>query len=81
MQAGVLKDIVLDFLIGSLALGGRHVHVVQVEADTDVVVRALLGQRNDRLEAAATPTVNRDFTCDATTWGTAFGGTGNYQPE
>ncbi len=49
MQAGVLKDIVLDFLIGSLALGGRHVHVVQVDADTDLVVRALLGQRNYRL--------------------------------
>ncbi len=49
VQAGVVKDVVLDLLIGSLALGGRYVHVIQVDTDADIVVRALLGQRNDRL--------------------------------
>ena len=49
MQSRVLNDVILDLLIGSLALRGRHVHVVQVDADADVVVWALLGQRNIRL--------------------------------
>ncbi len=30
--------------------------------------------------AAIDERVNRDFTCDATTWGTALGTTGNYEP-
>ena len=49
-QPRVHQHPVLDFLIGCLALGGRHIHVIQGDADADVVVRALLGQRNDRLD-------------------------------
>lgn len=33
---------------------------------------------NLHFEAAATDMVNRDFTCDAVTWGTALGTTGSY---
>ncbi|MDE6589437.1 MAG: hypothetical protein K2K53_03635, partial [Oscillospiraceae bacterium] len=34
---------------------------------------------NLHFEAAATNQVNRDFTCDAVTWGTALGTTGSYE--
>ncbi len=50
LQTRMRQHPVLDFLIGSLALRRRYVHVIQVDADADVVVRALLGQRYDRLK-------------------------------
>ena len=43
VQAGLLLDVVLDFLIGSLGLCRSGVHLVQVKAELDMIVWVLLG--------------------------------------
>ena len=49
-KTGMLQHIILDLLIRCFALGGCHVHVIQVKRHVYIVVRFLLGQRKDRLD-------------------------------
>ena len=52
VQAGLLLDVVLDFLIGSLGLCRSGVHLVQVKTELDMIVRVLLGQTDYTFDVA-----------------------------